>query len=313
MNTQANAMPESLDSSRTAGAVSATTRPFYWSVRRELWENRSVYLAPIAVAAVILTGHAISLYHLPQHVRAATALDSMHYRDAVVSHYDFSAGVMMLMAILVSVFYSIDALHSERRDRSILFWKSMPVSDLTTVLAKATIPIVVVPVITTAVAIALQAVMLLLSSVVLLASGLGVARFWSELSPIQMWFLLTYHIITAHALWPAPIYAWLMLVSGWARRAVLLWAALPVVAIATLEGILFRSSHFASFVGERLIGAEYSASIQAATAGDVFPTNPMIHISPIHFFMSPGLLLGLLVTAIFLAGAVLLRRYRGPV
>ena len=272
-----------------------------------------MYLAPIAVAAVILVGHVVSLLHLARQVRAATALDSMHYRDAVISHYDISAGVMMLMTILVSVFYSIDALHSERRDRSILFWKSMPVSDLTTVLAKATIPIVVVPVITSAVAIALQAVMLLLSSAVLLASGLSAARFWSELSPFRMWLLLLYHIITAHALWPAPIYAWLILVSGWARRAVLLWAALPVVAIAALEGVLFRSSHFASFLGERLIGAEYTAAHQSATAVDLFPTNPMTHITPFHFLMSPGLWVGLLVTAIFLGGAVLLRRYRGPV
>jgi ABC-2 type transport system permease protein len=228
----------------------------------------------------------------------------------VVSHYDISAGVMMLMTILVSVFYSIDALHSERRDRSILFWKSMPVSDLTTVLAKATIPFVVVPVIATAVAIGLQAIMLALSLPVLAAAGLSVGRFWSELSPFQMWGLMAYHIMTAHALWPAPVYAWLILVSGWARRAALLWAALPVIAIAGVEMLVFRSSHFAALIGARLIG---SAQTAAANGPELFPTSPMTHITPLHLLMSSGFWGGLLVSAMFLAAAVRLRRYRGPI
>lgn len=310
MNTQANAMPESLGSARAAGEVVRTTQPFYWSVRRELWENRWIYVAPLGVAAVFLVGFVITMSHLPQQVRAASALDSMQYRDATGRLYDLSGAVMMLMAILVSVFYCMDALHGERRDRSILFWKSMPVSDVTTVLAKATIPIIVVPIIATAVAICLQAVMLLLSSAVLLGSGLSVARFWSELSPLQMWGLLLYHIMTAHALWPAPVYAWLILVSGWARRAVLLWAALPVVAISVFELLLFRSSSFASLIGARLIG---SANAAATSGPNLLPTSPMTHITPMHLLLTAGFWGGVLVTVMFLAAAVRLRKYRGPV
>jgi ABC-2 type transport system permease protein len=310
MNTQANALPESLGSARAAGDVLRSTQPFYWSVRREVWENRWIYVAPLVVAAVFLLGAVITLGRLPRQVRAVSALDSMQYRDAIASHYDVSASAMMLMAILISVFYCMDALHGERRDRSILFWKSMPVSDITTVLAKATIPIVIVPLIATAVAVCLQAIMLLLSSFVLLASGLSVARFWSELSPLHMWPLLLYHIMTAHALWPAPVYAWLILVSGWARRAVLLWAALPVVAIAGVEMLVWRSSHFATLVGTRLIGAADAAS---SAGPNLFPTNPMTHVTPFHLMASSGFWGGLLVTAIFLGAAVRLRRYRGPI
>jgi ABC-2 type transport system permease protein len=310
MNTQANALPESLDSSKVARETSRATRPFYWSVQREVWENRSIYLAPLAIAAVFLFGFLITVLHFPRQVRAASALDPMHYREAIIVPYDISGSVMMLMAILVSVLYCVDALHGERRDRSILFWKSMPVSDLTTVLAKATIPIIVIPVIATAAAIGLQAVMLVVSSAVLLGSGQSVAQFWSTVSPLEMWSLLLYHIMTAHALWPAPIYAWLLLVSGWARRAVLLWAALPVVAIAAVELIVSRSANFATFIGGRLIGSAHDAS----TSGPgLFPTNPMTHVTPFHLLMSPGFWGGLLVTAIFLAAAVRLRRYRGPV
>ena len=71
----------------------------------------------------------------------------------------------MLTGIVVSVFYCLDALHGERRDRSILFWKSLPVSDLTTVLAKASIPLVILPLLTFAITVAMQWIMLLISSV----------------------------------------------------------------------------------------------------------------------------------------------------
>lgn len=309
MNSPSNAVPQPFETAAAPAAASAS-RPFYWSLRREFWENRFLYIAPLAVAAVFLAGFVISLRRLPQQVRAASLLDPMRYQEAIATHYDIAASVLMLTSILVSVFYCIDALYGERRDRSILFWKSMPVSDLTTVLAKASIPLMIVPLVAFAVSITLQWIMLLLSSAVLLGSGLSVGRYWTELSIPRMWTLLLYHFITAHAIWPMPIYAWLLLVSGWARRAVLLWAALPVLAIAGVEAILFRSSHFAALVGSRLIGA---APAMAHTADNVFPTSPMTHITAGEFLASPGLWLGLLVTAVFLAAAVRLRRYRGPV
>ena len=116
--------------------------------------------------------------------------------------YDIAAGLMMLTGIIVSVFYCLDALHGERRDRSILFWKSLPVSDRTTVLAKASIPLLVVPLLTSAVAIGMYWVMLLLSSAVVLGSGQSVATLWTQVSFMQMSLLLLYHIFTAHTLWP---------------------------------------------------------------------------------------------------------------
>lgn len=309
MNTQANAMPDSAVAARATAPITITTaRRFYWSVQREFWEYRFLYWAPIIVGAVYLVGFMIRLPRLPLQMRNASVLDWMHYREAIATPYDFIAGLMMLTSILVSVFYCSDALHSERSDRSILFWKSLPVSDWTTVLSKASIPIVLVPLIACVVAIGTQCLMLLMGTGVLLVNGFSVARYWTELSVPQMWWLLVYHIFTAHAIWPAPIYAYLLLASGWARRAVLLWAALPVVAIGGLEFVLFRTSHFMMLVASRLIGSAPAA----ANGPETFPTNPMTHIVPVHFLFSPGLWIGLAVTAGFLAGAVRLRRYRGP-
>jgi ABC-2 type transport system permease protein len=222
--------------------------------------------------------------------------------------YDLAAGLMMLTGIVVSVFYSLDALHGERRDRSILFWKSLPVSDLTTVLAKASIPLIILPLLTITIIVAMHWIMLLVSSAILLVSGLSVTELWTNLSFFRMSLLMLYHILTAHTLWPAPVYCWLLLVSGWPRRATFLWAALPVLAIAGVEQIAFRTWHFAQLVGSRLIG-----DTQTISAGDMFPTGPMTHITPGIFLSSPGLWIGLACAAAFIAAAVRLRRYQGPI
>jgi ABC-2 type transport system permease protein len=311
MNSQSNAMHESvLESTPVAPAVVSPTRPWYWALRRELWENRFVYIAPLAVAGVFLFGYLISLVHLPVEMRALSGADPAHYREAILKPYDTAAAFMMGAYILITLFYCADALHGERRDRSILFWKSLPVSDLTTVLAKASIPFLILPLLTFAITLVLQFVVLLLSSGVLLASGLSVASLWTHLPVLQMSLLLLYHIWTAHALWPAPVYCWLVLVSGWARRAAFLWAALPVLAIAGVEKIAFHTAHFATLVGNRLIGN--TAPIGYAPQ-DIFPTDPMTHIMPARFLSSPSLWIGLAVAAAFLAAAVRLRRYQGPI
>jgi ABC-2 type transport system permease protein len=217
MNTQSNTMPESPpDSQRITPQVLLATRPMYWSVRRELWENRSIYIAALAVAAVFLFGFSISTIGLPHKIRAMAALDMAQQHEAIARPYDIAALLIIGTAFIVGMFYCLDALHGERRDRSVLFWKSMPVSDLTTVLSKASIPIVVIPLVTYTITVATQWIMLLLSSAVLLGSGLSAVTLWTQVPIVQISFMLPYHLVAIHALWYAPLYAWLLLVSGWA-------------------------------------------------------------------------------------------------
>jgi ABC-2 type transport system permease protein len=309
MNTPSNAVPDSpLDLQPNAPAVVSATRPVYWSIRREFWENRYLYIAPLAVSAVFLFGFLINSIHSPGQLRDLVALDSAHQHEHISGPFDISAALLMGTAILLSVFYCGEALHGERRDRSILFWKSLPVSDVTTVLVKASIPLLILPVLVSAVTAVTNVLMLLLSCVVLLATGGSVAMLWAHLPIVQMSLLALYHLLTAHALWPAPVYCWLLLVSGWARRATFLWAVLPIVAIGGLEKLAFNTTNFANLVGSRFIGA--TAPIAST---EVFPTNPMIHITPAAFLAAPGLWIGLGISAIFLAAAVRLRRYQGPI
>lgn len=308
MNTQANAMHDSaLESQGIASAMLSAARPFYWSVRRELWENRAIYLAPLAAAGVFLVGFLISSFHLASRMRAALALDDMQQRAKIAQPYDYAAGMVMLASLLVALYYCLEALQSERRDRSILFWKSLPVSDRTTILAKATIPLVIVPILAWAITTVTQFVMLIVNSAVLAGSGLRVATLWTQLSPFQMSLLLLYHLVTVHALWQAPIYGWLLMVSAWARRAAFLWATVPLLAIGIAEKMAFGTSYLG-----RLVGSRFAGGPEAIPMSDSFPTNPAMHLTPGHFLMSPGLWLGLAVTAAFLAAAVRMRRQRGP-
>ena len=309
MNTQANAMHESAMSRQIAPAAVPATRLFYWSVRRELWEHRSIYLAPLAAAGVFLAGFLISSVRLAGRMRAALALDPMHQHEKLAQPYDYAAGMVMLASLLVGLYYCLEALQSERRDRSILFWKSLPVSDLTTVFSKATIPIVIVPLLTWAVTAITMIVMWLLNAAVVAAYGMNAAALCTRLSLFQMCLMLLYHLVTVHSLWHAPFYGWLLMVSAWARRAVFLWAFLPPLAICALEKIVFNSSHFGALLMYRLTGGPEAMAMATGS----MPINPGTHLTPGRFLTTPGLWIGLAITAAFLIAAVWLRRYRGPI
>ncbi|HKE33853.1 MAG TPA: hypothetical protein VKB66_01555 [Candidatus Acidoferrum sp.] len=297
MNTQANALRSQL----LTPAVIPAKRQIYWALRREFWESRWIYLAPLAVSALFLLGF---LIHLPMH--GLSALDTAK-RETVIFPYDMAAGLLMGTFLFVAMFYCVETLQRERRDRSILFWKSLPVSDVTTVLTKASIPFLVLPLICCAITFVTQFLMLLVSSAVLVGSGFHVAKYWEQVSLFRASFLLLYHVMTVHVLWAAPIYGWLLLVSAWARRAALLWAVLPPLAIGTLEKLLFNTSYFGAFVGRFFTGGT-----EGSYPPNTMPMDPGTHLTPARFLGTLGLWIGLAVTAAFLAAAVRLRRYRDP-
>jgi ABC-2 type transport system permease protein len=315
MNASSNNTPESTGvsdpghSSPDPSYNRSSTQPFYWSVRRELWENRSIYVAPVIVAVVVLFGFLISTIGMPERRQGVLLLDPAHQRAMIGMPYDVAAMMIIFTAFIVGVFYCLDALHSERRDRSILFWKSLPVSDLTTVLSKATIPLVVLPVIIFAIIVFVQFLMLLWSSAVLLQSGLA-ATTWTRFNLFQQSLILLYSLIVI-ALWHAPIYGWALLISGWARRATFLWAVLPFLAIGVLEKIAFDTSHFASMLKDRLFGAGDTAFAFQPHHGIAITS--LIQLTPGRYLATPGLWIGLAFAAAFVTAAVWQRRYRGPI
>lgn len=294
---------------RAAQPAFAPVRPAYWSFRRELWSSRWLYLAPAAAAAVILWGFLVRLIGQAAGLRALPALDPAHQHQAIAMPYHMAASFLMLVAMVAGAFYCVAALHEERHDRSILFWKSLPVSDTTTVLAKASIPLVFLPLLTFAIAAVLQLVMLLVNTAVLWANGLSPSILWTQLSFPRMTLMLLYHMLTIHALSHAPFYGWLLFVSAWARRAVFVWAALPPFAIGVLERVIFGTSYFMDMLLNRLSGG----GTEVMAAPGIMPMDPMAHPTLGVFLFSPGLWIGLALTGAFLAAAIWLRHDRGPI
>ena len=313
MTTQSNSVPQHPpDMQEIVPAAISPTRPLYWSVRRELWENRSIYIAPLAVAGVYMLGFLISLFWLPRSLRGLEALHNATPQPiALAMPYSHAAMLIMVVGFLVGIFYSLDALHGERRERSILFWKSLPVSDFTTVLAKASVPLFILPVVVFAITVTLQLIILLVNGAVLLLSGAGAATPWHP--PLfEMELVLLYSLIVL-ALWHAPLYMWLLLVSGWPRRATFLWAVLPPMALAALEFIAFHTSYLGSLLRDRLYGFAAAAFDLKDKAGVFIDPHfiPLTQLAPGRFFSSPSLWIGLVVAAIFFYAAVRLRRYQG--
>lgn len=278
------------------------TRPLLWSIRREVWEHPALYVAPATVAGVGLAAYLLSLRRLP----GIVARDG----DPMVA-YSLMGLALILISLVVAVFYCLGALHGERRDRSLLFWKSLPVSDLTTVLAKAAIPLAVLPAIVFVIALASDLVMLLLGSAAMLANGVAPARLLERLTLADGWLTMAYGLVFL-SLWYAPVCGWLMLVSAWARRMPALWAVAPPLALCLLERAAFGTSHLFKLLTGRLGGGFDEAFTVDASAGGGGAFPGPVGIDPVGFATSPGLWVGLITAAAFFATAAWVRRTREP-
>jgi ABC-2 type transport system permease protein len=303
-----------------ANTATHPTRPFLWSIRRELWENPSIVVAPAAVVSVLILAILIAAVH-----SSGQLLLQLGNNNAAVSSLaivpllpvPFFLGITM---VLVAIFYSLDALLSERRDRSILFWKSLPVSDTQTVLSKAAVPMVILPVATFILAIAAQIAIFVIECIALLAHHASVTAAFIGIPVFTLLGLMAYSLIVV-TLWYAPIYAWFLLVSAWARRAALLWAVVPFFVLLVFERVAFHTNYVRDFMHNRIAGMflvafsnNYTAHRPDHALGAYSTSNPLSALwTPGHFFATPALWGGLLFAALALILIIRLRRSSDPI
>ena len=240
---------------------------------------------------------------------ALASLDAFRQRSAVVAPYDIVAGLMMMAGLLVGAIYCVDALYGERRDHSVLLWKSLPVSDGTTVLAKLVVPVVLLPLIVWAMTVAVHVTMLLVSTAVLAAHGQGAALVWTQLRLVPTSVSLLYHLVGVHGLFAAPLYAWLLLMSAWAPRAPFLWAFLPPVGVVFLERVALGTRRFGDLLLSRLVGG---VDVTQPPAGETM-MDSVARLPLSHFVGAPALWVGFVIAALFVAGTVALRRRAQPI
>lgn len=224
-------------------------KTFYWLVKREFWEHRgSFFWTPLVIACVMLAlnlmgiisgevflrGHSnmlvdgTDLGNLGAHLNAAQLREVGTGLD--VSMLSVTVVLSAIMAIVV-FFYCLGSLYDDRRDRSILFWKSLPVSDRDTVLSKLVSATIVVPAITVVTGIISGLLMLVMIAVTATFHGADLwTMLWTAPHPIRLVMHLL-AIIPVNLVWALPTVGWLMLCSAWARSKPFLWAlAVPLGA-----------------------------------------------------------------------------------
>jgi len=296
-------------------------------IRRELMEHRAGWAVPAVFGALFVLAAVLALFGL---VRFGAMDGTMTLADVAdnVDRAALDAGLrIMLMSIgavlnivmtFVVFFYFLDALYAERKDRSILFWKSLPVSDLQVVGSKYLTGIVAIPLLTVGVFVVTAVLVILIGGVGLVWGGAGEALYGAPGALANVTLMLLY-TVAFQALWFAPIDGWLLLVSAFAKRAVLGWALLPPVLIVVAEQTLFRTHHFAELLGERVRGGWELAfrggmeiGMQVDAEGAVVSNLPALgeFITPGRFLAAPSVWAGIVVAVLFLAGAVWLRRWR---
>lgn len=304
----------------TAASVQKPVHPFYWSVRRELWEHRSLYLAPSIVAAVLLLALLAGAFKLPEAIATFDTFTPARQRDVVTAPYAIVALVLVVTGMIVALFYCLDALHGERRDRSALFWKSMPISDRTTVLAKLAVPMAAVPIFLFALIAATQLVMLAGNVLLWGAKGLSVGNLLQQLPLLDM-PLGVAHMVVTFAIWYAPIYAWLLLVSAWAQRSPLAWAVVPWIAAIAFEQLVLRTGHLARWLRGRFVGgfdAAFSSGEEIAHTVGKMQREGALPAAPTHggnyapdvlrFLGNPDVWIGVAIAAVLIIATIWLRR-----
>lgn len=319
-----NAATETSESFAAPATAPRPVRPFYWSVRRELWENRSLMIAPLAAGGIVLLALIMRAMHLSGDIEFFSTLPADRQAPMVSLVYTGIAFVISLVMNITVFFYALDALQAERKDRSVLFWKSMPVSDTTTVLSKLFTALVVSAAVVIVVTLITQLAVLLLATVILMFSGTSPGLIWGNLQLFELTITNIYAQI-AMSLWYAPVVGWLLLVSAWAKRVTILWAVFTPIGVAVFERLAIGTSYVRDMLAYRLRDGMTTAFTPAgersveAIMGKGPVTNDMANpgalssLDPVGFFTNPWLWVGLVVAAGFIAAAIWMRRYREPI
>lgn len=293
-------------------------------IRREFWEHRAFVIAPAVVAAILFLGAMFGEADFGDvSVKLLERPDLMSKQVAIVGGILSALAIPYLIVMgCVIVFYLLDCLHADRKDRSVLFWKSLPVSDRATVLAKLATAAVVLPLLTFITIVATNLLFGLIESIRFSIAGQDIWKFiWDPRAWISAHALLFYVLVVV-TLWYLPLIAWLLLISAWARRAVILWAILPPLMLMFLEEVLFNTEYVATVLRDRFIGwfglalnSSGSGQHTVIIHGERIPWSSRLEdiLDPASFFSSPGLWLGLVAAALFIWTAIVARRHRAEI
>jgi ABC-2 type transport system permease protein len=292
---------------------------FYTLLRREFWEYRSLWMAPLTVSVFLILSALLT-----HGAMTIDASEPTEWLDPQAKTNVFALAMwgltvpQYLVMIVVLSMYLVDCLHGERKDRSILFWKSLPVSDGATVGAKLCVAAVLVPFGTFALALVTDLLFTIVWDLRAMIGHAPALVVWDTVAFLKTQALMFAGLVIS-VLWYAPFLGCLLLASAWARRNVYLWVTLvPLVAII-VERVAFGTHHIWSFLSYRSGGMWKDVHIEGAVLGSVTSVGQGMVVSiPALFDRAPiaaaftniDLWLGLAFTGACAYAAAWLRRYR---
>lgn len=248
---------------------------FTAGIKKELWEFRKVLLwLPIVIAALAIVLPVFQLFRLEDHqwnniLRALTHLSELSFSEHDLNKISESsfAGVAGLfipfiaISLIVQLYYLTSCLFDERRDLSVYFWRSLPVSDAATIGTKLLTGGLVIPIIFMIVASITLVTWVLIGLVisVILASSYSISLWevWGHITVISSLAKIWINLLPCF-LWLLPLYTWFMLASMFARKAPFLWAVVPVAVLAIMDGIFIQFYHLDSFFIHPVIGGYFT-------------------------------------------------------
>jgi ABC-2 type transport system permease protein len=282
-----------------------------WLIRREFWENRAIWMIPAVIGGIMLLA---ALFGNVEHM----AMPAEFPAPAVGQLFLVAVGATFFAVMSIyATWYLLDCLYADRKDRSVLFWKSLPISDITTVMSKLATALLVIPLVYFAAADLTSLMMAFIVSVrasSLLGGALWRADLWLQL---QVFWL--YLIVTA-ALWYLPFSAYLLVISAWVKRAVMLWSILPPIAAILVERWFFGTQVIAHQLWLRLAGlprVAFNAKLGSWTTTTVAehgtvrtPADIWSFLNLGGFLADPETLIGVVVGAALIIFAIQLRMRR---
>lgn len=294
-------------------------------LKREVWEHRSIYVTPLAIASIVTLGTLAMLMFAGGFAKeldiaifgATNIAGDAERKIALTGFFVGTSWVFLLAAMVLTVFYTLDSLYAERKDKSILFWRSLPITDAEAVISKLATAIVVIPLATVAAIIVTHLVNLVVTSVWVSAKGADAGHLiWGSVPLLDNW-LAALIVTLASAIWMSPFVGWFLFVSAFTKRSPLLMAFMPLVIVPLLELIFLRSSVFAEAVFTRrgMIPLFKGMDMEAFFDEESLHVSEEVvsllaHLDVVQFLSSVSMWSGLLVCALFVTAAIYVRRYR---
>lgn len=285
---------------------------FAWLIRREFWENRAIWTLPAGIGAALILG---ALFGRVDVVASTTPEQTRIVGGFVL----FAFGVTFFAVMsLYSTWYLLDCLYADRKDRSVLFWKSLPISDTASVLAKLCTGLIVIPLVYF---LAADVTTLLIAFIISVrARNSFASALWQPDVWLQLQALWSYLIVTT-AIWYLPFAGWLIVVSAWARRAVMLWSVMPLLAVYLLERWFFGTHYVGTQLVDRTLGyiprafhdfSDRRGWVSTIVDNDTIslPDSVWRMLDPVGFLSSPATWLGAAFGAALVFVAIQLRLRR---